>query len=68
MTVTTAIPMGKRYQVNVILDPDQIEAIDAMAALRRTSRAAVLREAVDTYLAVHRIPRIVAAQAEDAAP
>lgn len=54
--MTTAIAIGRRYQVTVILDPDQIAEIDRLAEQQRTSRAAVLRVAVDAYLATRPAP------------
>lgn len=43
----------RRYNkviVSMTIDPDQCEQLDAVATLRRTSRAAIIREAVDLYL------------------
>ena len=36
--------------VSMTIDPDQCEDLDALATLRRTSRASLIREAVDLYL------------------
>lgn len=36
--------------VSMTIDPDQCERLDAIVTLRRTSRAAIIREAVDLYL------------------
>lgn len=36
--------------VSMTIDPDQCEQLDALVTLRRTSRAAIIREAVDFYL------------------
>jgi predicted transcriptional regulator len=49
-------PMVKsnKVQVTIQLDPDQSEAIDRIAMIRRTSRAAVAREAVDLFLSHNR--------------
>lgn len=66
MSTTTAVQVGKKYQASVILDPDQMDAIDAMVHERRTTRAAILREAVDTFLAVNRVSRLPVATREQA--
>lgn len=42
---------GNRLQVTVQLDPDQVAAIDRLSAFKRTSRAALVRESIDFYLA-----------------
>lgn len=36
--------------VSMTIDPDQCEDLDALATLRRTSLASLIREAVDLYL------------------
>lgn len=36
--------------VSMTIDPDQCEQLDAISTLRRTSRAAIIREAIDLYL------------------
>lgn len=36
--------------VSMTIDPDQCEQLDAIRTLRRTSRAAIIREAIDLYL------------------
>ncbi len=45
---------GNRVQVTIQLDHDQATAIDSIVSSRRTTRAAVLRNAVDIFLAVNR--------------
>lgn len=40
-----------KAHVSMTIDPDQCEQLDALVTLRRTSRAALIREAVDFYLA-----------------
>lgn len=42
---------GNRLVINLTLDPDQVAAVDEVADNRRTSRAAIVREAVDFFLA-----------------
>ena len=39
-----------KAHVSMTIDPDQCEQLDALVTLRRTSRAAIIREAVDFYL------------------
>lgn len=36
--------------VSMTIDPDQCQQLDAIVTLRRTSRAAIIREAIDLYL------------------
>ena len=52
----TAAPMAKglKIQVTIQLDPDQSFDLDRIAKVRRTSRSAITREAVDLYLSVNR--------------
>ena len=42
---------GKKLLINLLLDPDQVKAIDAIADQKRTSRAQLVREAIDLFLA-----------------
>ncbi|HCG30765.1 MAG TPA: hypothetical protein DEU95_13875 [Chloroflexi bacterium] len=42
---------GHRLQITIQVDPDQVAAVDRLAAFRRTSRTALVREALDLYLA-----------------
>ena len=44
-------PDQKRHHVGVKLDPEQVPALDAIAAARGTYRAHLIREAVADYLA-----------------
>ena len=48
---------GKRLLTNILLDPDQIKALDQIADRKRTSRAQLVREAVDLFL-VHEEQRV----------
>lgn len=41
---------GRRLQITIQVDPDQVAAFDRLAAFRRTSRTALVREALDLYL------------------
>lgn len=43
--------------VSMTIDPDQCEDLDALATLRRTSRASLIREAVDLYLLENSLSR-----------
>ena len=45
---------GRRHQVTIQLDPDQTEALDRLAMSRRITRSAIVRTAVDVFLAVNR--------------
>jgi predicted transcriptional regulator len=38
----------------VDMNDDQVEALDALAKLAKTSRAALIRDAIDAYLDRHR--------------
>ena len=49
----TMIRKGKAL-VSATIDPDQVEALDRMATAQRTSRAHLLRQAIDLYLLVNR--------------
>ena len=51
---TTPMVKGNKIQVTVQLDPDQTEAVDQYRFTRRMSRAAVMRDAVDLFMAVHK--------------
>lgn len=51
MTTSTPYRRGRKVFVSIQLDPDQCDDVDQIAATRRTSRSAVVREAVDFYLA-----------------
>jgi metal-responsive CopG/Arc/MetJ family transcriptional regulator len=54
--VTVKTKPHQRYNkviVSMSIDPDQCEQLDALVTLRRTSRAAIIREAVDFYLAAN---------------
>lgn len=51
MIASTPFQRGKKVIFSVQLDIDQCEAIDLLSTKRRTSRSAVIREAVDLYLA-----------------
>lgn len=44
---------GNRLQVTIQLDPDQVASIDRLSAFKRTSRAALVREAIDCFLSVN---------------
>lgn len=44
---------GTRLQMSVTLDPDQVSAIDRLATLKRTSRAAIIRQALDFFVAAN---------------
>lgn len=45
---------GKKLLITVTIDPDQVASIDELADKRRTSRASVVREAIDLYLETKR--------------
>ena len=47
---------GNRQITSVTLDPDQMEAIDRHAEAQRSSRSAVIRQAVQLFLIVNRAP------------
>ena len=42
---------GRRLLITVTIDPDQVLRLDQLADLKRTSRAALVREAIDLLLA-----------------
>ena len=48
-------PMTKhnKIQITVQLDPDQVATVDEVAQERHTSRASVVRHAVDFFVANH---------------
>lgn len=52
---TTRNPMIRKGKaiISMTLAPDQVESLDRIVTQRRTSRAALLREAVDLFLAVN---------------
>ena len=52
MTATKTPPFqhGNRNLISITIDRDQVETLDALASERRTSRAALIREAIDLYL------------------
>lgn len=53
MSQTTRNPKAKRgnkLMITVTIDPDQVHAIDRIADARRTSRAQLVREAVNLFL------------------
>jgi len=45
-----------KVPVCITIDPDQLAAVDRLAAECRVSRAWIVRAAVDHYLAQHRVP------------
>lgn len=47
---------GKRHITSVTLDPDQMEDIDRHAESQRSSRSAVIRQAVQLFLIVNPRP------------
>lgn len=51
---TTAFQHGNRNLISITIDRDQVEDLDALATQRRTSRAALIREAIDLYLRTKR--------------
>lgn len=51
MSLTKPFQRGRKVSIAVQLDPDQCEGLDQISAKRRTSRSAIVREAVDLYLA-----------------
>ena len=41
---------GRKLVISLLLDPDQVAAIDRIADQKRTSRAQLVREAIDLFL------------------
>ena len=41
---------GNKLMITVTVDPDQVHAIDRIADERRTSRAQLVREAINLFL------------------
>jgi len=50
--ITTPYVRGRHALVSAQLPPDQLERLDALARAARTSRSALIRQAVDHYLAL----------------
>lgn len=44
---------GRKAQVSMTLDPDQVHRLDQIATARRCERSVLLRQAVDLFLAVN---------------
>lgn len=55
---------GRRLKISITIDPDQVQAIDALATLERSSRAALFRRALDLFLADN-IARLDIARGDD---
>lgn len=51
---TSAYRYGNKHKINILIDSDQLEDVEAIAAKKRVSRAAVIREAIDFYLVERR--------------
>lgn len=51
MEITTPYVRGRHALVSAQLPPDQLERLDALARAARTSRSALIRQAVDLLLA-----------------
>lgn len=47
---TPAQANARKVSITIQLDPDQCDEVERIASLRRTGRAAVVREAVALYL------------------
>lgn len=47
---TKAFQHGNKAMISVLLDNDQVESLEDLAVVRRVSRAALIREAIDLYL------------------
>jgi len=48
--VGPSVKRGRRLLITVLIDPDQVYRLDRLAQARRTSRSAVIREAIEILL------------------
>lgn len=51
---TSAYRYGKKFKINIVVDPDQLEEVEALAEKMRTNRSVIFRQAIDFYLAAQR--------------
>lgn len=52
-TKTKAFQHGNKSLISITVDTDQVVSLDEIASKQRTSRAAVIRTAIDQYLTKH---------------
>jgi hypothetical protein len=52
----TAYVEGSKAYVSMTIDPDQVDQLDRLVRARRTTRAQLLREAVDLFLKLNPPP------------